>query len=681
MKADYTYILSFLKHPNQFVIPIYQRNYAWDIKQCEQLWNDIVKAGKGQVDSHFTGSIVYVQNGAAAAVGGSFLIIDGQQRLTTTLLLLEALRRSIGGKEYSGLNEREIKSYIIDSNKDDDRKYKIVLSENDNESVKTLFDGRDISKLQNDKVSANIKTNFNFFMKKLSTADLEIICQGLVKLAVVEVALVKGQDDPQLIFESMNSTGKSLSQADLIRNNILMGLDAEAQKEVYQNHWRPMEISFGQEAYNKDFDAFMRHYLTVKLLRIPKIDEVYDVFKNYARTSGLTAEEIVEDIENFSQFYAVINYDKESGIKEIDEQLKHRFVNLIQKMKYTVSMPIILMLYSDYHNEVIDVDDFRECFDALESYIFRRSVVGLPPNSLNKTFESMLSRIDKKNYVESFKYNLLSLETYRGFPSDAEFKEALVSRELYGMPILKHLLDRLENYGRKPEESVDISECTIEHVLPQNDELIPDWKNMLGANHKEVQEKYLHTLGNLTLTSYNSEYSDKSYNAKQYFTNKNTGAGIGLANSPYNLNSYFRSTNIWTENEIIERADMLSDIALNIWKKPKTVIPIVKTVNKSREDKITVVNLIEAGYLSVGEKLYSTEPKHQGEATILDDGTVEFDSEIGLTLSAAGLKLIRQTNPDRESCGGWDFWATRDEDGELKSLKQWSEDYRNSSRD
>jgi uncharacterized protein with ParB-like and HNH nuclease domain len=665
-------ILDFIKSSTQFVIPIYQRNYAWGDKQCEQLLTDVRRAGEhDSIQSHFTGSVVYIQQNNSASIGGSWLLIDGQQRLTTVLLMLEAIKRKIGDNTYAGLNEAIITQYYLINNLEQgDKKYKLLLADNDRETLIAILHGTEKELKYK---SNNIIDNLNFFLKNITDENIEIFARGLAKLAIVGIALNKDVDNPQLIFESMNSAGKSLSQADLIRNFVLMGLDQHEQETLYHRYWRPMEKEFGQVAYETDFDIFMRHYLASKLYTLPKKDEVYDTFKFYVHSRELEAEEVLSDIKRNAHYFTVMMYGSESADSQINNKVRPVYQNIISGLKKTVAIPTLLTLHRDYEEETISIDELLECLNVLESYLFRRSVVEAPTNVLNSMLASLPDKIDRKAYVESFKHFFLDSElAVRKFPNDHEFKEAFMRRDFYGAFFAKYTFDKLENHGFK--EKTDVSKYTIEHVMPQNPEMSDEWKNELGEDYERVWEEYLHRIANLTLTGYNSEYSDKPFKEKLHLTDFE-GKRIGLATSTLRLNAFFRDTTIWNEEVLEKRTEELAQRALEIWKKPTTNLPLSQGRKTKKTYDVSLTTLIENGYLNAGETLYSTEQKYPGSATLEADGTLTFNGEPGLNISDAGGKCRRLINPEISKPNGWEFWAISNPDGGLKSLIEIREDY------
>ncbi len=589
MKAVEAKLLKFLKDAPQFIIPIYQRTYSWDEKQCQQLWDDILKTGrKEEVNTHFVGSIVYVRESVGnIALQSPYLVIDGQQRLTTVSLLLEALIRRIGDREIiDGFSARKLRNYyLVNPEETGDRKYKLLLSQTDKSSLLALIDD---CKLPQD-YSVRIKENFDFFERKLEEAEneLEIICNGIMKLAIVDISLERGQDDPQLIFESLNSTGRELSQADLIRNFILMGLDPELQTSLYNQYWRPMEVNFGQEAYIKHFDSFMRHYLTVKIGEIPNIRDVYYIFKKYSHTPEVVdagVEALVEDIYTFTNYYCAMELGSET-----DTNLKDAFHD-IRELKVDVAYPFLLELYRDYKQQILSKDEFLEILRIVESYVFRRAICEIPTNSMNKTFARLTQTVKKDKYFEGVQAQFLLLPSYRRFPEDDEFKRALQVKDLYNFRNKSYWLRRLENFER--QERVYVNDYTIEHIMPQNENLSEGWKKELGSEWERIHGEYLHRLGNLTLTGYNSSLSDRP------FVEKKTIEG-GFINSPLKLNKELGQIEHWTEKEIKHRGNKLAEQIANVWIMP-ILDPVVLELYKKPKKEIKEYTIEDHPHLAQG---------------------------------------------------------------------------------
>ena len=563
MKATEANLLEFLKKSPQFAIPIYQRTYSWGRPECEQLWDDILRMGRDdKALAHFIGSMVYVEKGLYSVSSPSpLLVIDGQQRLTTLMLLIEALARNLGDREpLDGFSAIKLRSYyLLNPLEDGERRYKLILSQADKSSLIAILDQQPAPK----EPSPRVEENFEFFCGRVAKAEEELtaLCKGLAKLVIVDISLTRGQDNPQLIFESMNSTGRELTQADLIRNFILMGLESKVQTRLYEQYWRPMEEDFGQEAYASHFDAFMRHYLTYKTGKIPNFHEVYGAFKKYASVSESQGiEEVVADVRKFAGYYCAMALESEKNT-----ELKTAFHDL-RKLEVDVAYPFLLALYHDYQSGILSRDELLWVVRVVEAYVFRRAVCDIPTNSLNKTFaefgyslKGLREACTQGNgcYAERIVAQLVQLPSYRRFPDDEEFKRAFSIRDLYNFTRRSYWLRRLENYERK--EPVPVVEYTVEHIMPQNP--TDEWKEELGEGWERIYGTYLHTLGNLTLTGYNSEYGCKSFAEKREMKG-------GFKQSPLRLNQGLGELTRWDEAAILARAGKLADEAVKVWPKP-----------------------------------------------------------------------------------------------------------------
>jgi len=574
MKATEAKLLAFLKKSPQFVIPIYQRTYSWTEKECRQLWDDILRAGGDDAISvHFIGSIVYIEEGLSqVSHQAPLLVIDGQQRLTTVTLLLAALAEALGDTEIiDGFSARKLRNYyLLNPEESGDRHFKLLLSQTDNASLKAIVSDseRPVER------SIRIEQNFKLFQEWLAMRpnDLAEICKGLAKVVVVDIALSRDQDNPQLIFESMNSTGRELSQADLIRNFILMGLEHGLQSRLYEQFWRPMEIAFGQEAYDSHFDGFMRHYLTVKTGDIPRLDAVYEAFKGHARAPVIAEagiEALVKDIRDYGRYYCAMALGAEP-----DPELKRAFHDL-RELKVEVSYPFLLELYDDYHSGLLSQSDLLEAIRLVEAYVFRRAISSIPTNSLNKTFATFTKGLKKDRYLESIKAHFLLLPSYRRFPNDEEFRRELQLRDLYNFRSRSYWLRRFENFNRK--ERVATDEYTIEHIMPQNEALSATWKTELGEDWQRVHQDYLHTLGNLTLTGYNSEYSDRPFSEKRDMEG-------GFRESPIRLNEGMAAVETWNEDAIRARAQRLAKRAPDVWPAPSLPADLLEAFRNPTTD-------------------------------------------------------------------------------------------------
>ncbi len=576
MKATETKLLTFLMNSPQFIIPIYQRTYSWTEKECRQLWDDILRAGREQsIPVHFIGSVVYIEQGLSAVTSRSpLLVIDGQQRLTTVTLLLAALADILKGRDSVGeFNEGKTRNYyLVNAEEVGDAHYKLLLSQTDRNTLTAIVGKREGP----DEPSLRIKENYENFKKWLTAkdCDLEIVGAGLLKLMIVDIALNREHDNPQLIFESLNSTGRELSQADLIRNFVLMGLEPELQTQLYGDYWRPMEMSFGQESYGTYFDGFMRHYLTVRTGAIPRLGDVYEAYKDYARKSeaqGVDIEALVREVRDYARSFCAIALLRQ----EQNPKLSLAFRDL-RELRVDVAYPFLLELYTDYRDKKLSGEDFHEIVRLVDAYVFRRRVMGIPTNSMNKTFSTFSKALRKDRYLESVKAHFLGLSSYRRFPRDEEFRKSLETRDLYNFRNISYCLMRLENHDRK--ERVAVDDYTIEHIMPQNENLSQSWQNALGGEWKRVQEEWLHSLGNLTLTGYNSEYRDKPFAEKRDMEG-------GFAESPLKVNEGLGQQAEWNEDAIRQRAQALSQRALQVWVSPELSDAILSDYQKPVQGK------------------------------------------------------------------------------------------------
>lgn len=585
MKATAANLLSVIKGPKQFVIPIYQRTYSWHSEQCKQLFNDILKVGNSQsATGHFLGSVVYFQESIYNTTDvPQLLIIDGQQRVTTVCLILLAL------SEFINRNEIEIETngsklrnyYLLNSDEEKELRYKLLLTKRDKETYLSLIDDHPIP----EKYSQSILENYRFFKESITKDNAVAVYNGIMKLFVVDVTLEKDKDNPQLIFESMNSTGLDLSQADLIRNYILMGQDIKVQTHLYEKYWFPMEQGYGND-YVAHFDRFMRDFLSAKTGVIPNINNVYNAFKGFA--NGLLIDDIVAEITEYASYYANMVLHKEK-----DKELLFVFKSLTV-LKVDVAYPFLLPVYNDYVRAIIDKETLINVLHLVENYVFRRAICGIPTNSLNKTFLILYKSVNKSNYYESLAATMQLFGGYKRYPNDNEFIREIKIKDLYNFRSKSYFFSKMENHKRK--EWVSVAEYTIEHILPQNEKLSNEWQQMLGDNWKEIQNTWLHTLGNLTLTGYNSELSDRP------FKQKKTIEG-GFNNSPLRLNDYMKTVDEWNENNINVRAEQLAKLATDIWQYPDVAEEILKSYAEVERRQANEYSLVQYEHLT-GEILY-----------------------------------------------------------------------------
>ena len=555
MDATKGNIYAILNGNKQFLIPVYQRYYSWDIEQCERLWNDIVEMQKKNKQGHFVGSIVNIAEKAMPTGVQKYMIIDGQQRMTTLTLLLIALRDyAVSHPEDTTINSKRIDNMLLKNEYESgDERYKLLLTETDRDILVNLVEDKPIPEDTNSRLLANHK----FFCDQIATKELSPaeIYESIGKLQIVNITLDRDVDDAQAIFESLNSTGKELSESDLIRNYVLMGLKPDEQTYVYEHLWRPMELMFEYEKQDSVMDKFFRDYLTMKQTRIPKIDRVYEEFKLYhLNCEFATIRELCQDLLTYSKYYTdmVFVRSKNATIKALYDD--------INNLRMEVAYPFLLKVHNDSVEGIITENDLIEIIKMCISYVFRRSICDIPTNSLNKTFATLRNEIRSDDYMNSIKAFFILRDDYKQFPDDDKFISAFTSRDIYNMRSRNFILSHLENYENKAP--IIIENYTIEHIMPQNSNLSDEWKKELGDNWKDVQKTYLHTIGNLTLTAYNSEMSDKPFMIKMDM------AG-GFKESALRLNAYLVKLTEWNEKHIKERAQLLGDKAKKIWSYPE----------------------------------------------------------------------------------------------------------------
>ena len=503
---------------------------------------------------HFVGSIVNIAEQAMPTGVQKYMIIDGQQRMTTLTLLLLALRDyAIKNPDDTTINARRIDNMLLKNEYEyGDERYKLLLTETDRDTLISLIE----KKLIMEGTRSRLIDNYNFFVSKIADKEIQPVevYESIGKLQIVNITLDRSVDDAQAIFESLNSTGKELSESDLIRNYILMGLEPIEQTYVYEHLWRPMEQLFVYETQGTVMDAFFRHYLTMKLSRIPKLGRVYEEFKLYHLNCEFrTTRELCQDLLEYAKYYTDIVF-----VRNSDKDLKKLYEDIID-LRMEVSYPFLLKIHRDCEEGLITLDELKEILTLCISYVLRRSICEIPTNSHNKTFATMKNYIRTDDYVNSVKAFFLMLDSYKEFPDNDKFEIAFVSRDIYNMRNRNYILSRLENFENKAP--IIIENYTIEHIMPQNKNLSLEWKADLGDNWQEVQKKYLHTIGNLTLTAYNSEMSDRCFLDKMDIKG-------GFRESALRLNRYVVLQNTWNEDHIKERANELAKKAESIWTYP-----------------------------------------------------------------------------------------------------------------
>ena len=551
MNAFKSNIYKYLGGTCQYLIPLYQRTYSWEREQCVRLWNDIVNLHKNHREGHFVGSIVRIDEDSAA--GSTIaMIIDGQQRLTTLTLLLVALRDYASANADCGVNPNKITdTLLLNQYETGNDKYKLFLTQSDRDALIKKIEGTPIP----DTLKSRVLDNYGFFFGQIAKLEIKPsdLYDAIGKLQIVDIVLDRQYDDPQAIFESLNSTGMNLKDSDLIRNHLLMCLDSATQTNVYNNIWRPTELLFDYEHQSELLDNFFRDYLTMKLGRIPKKNEVYKEFRSYHNSNGMTIRDLCQDIYSFAKHYTDMHFARsaDSVLKSLYDDMKD--------IRMEVAYPFLLKVHDDCDAGVITIDELREIVRLCVSYVLRRAVCDIPTNSLNKTFATMKNDIKPENYLNSVKAFFVLLDSYKEFPNDERFLAMFLTRDIYNMNRCRYILSRLENWDNKAV--VNFDNLTIEHIIPQNPHLSAEWMAVLGSGWSEIQKTYLHTIGNLTLTAYNPEMSDSSFTKKLDMTG-------GFRESALRINKYVIAQSTWAEPQINERAAQLGEVAKKAWPYP-----------------------------------------------------------------------------------------------------------------
>jgi predicted transport protein len=555
----------------QFTIPVFQRDYTWSDPQCEQLWKDIIRVGGSAApQTHFLGSLVYVPTGETSAGFTQYQVIDGQQRLTTWTLLMIALRDHIKDLAYVGGDDgptaKRIDAYFLKNEQEErQRKYKLVLRRHDQSALRALVDRQEVPQGGSEK----IRDNYELFRELLKGQDPALVYKGLGRLVVVDVKL-DPTDNPQLVFESLNSTGVDLSQSDLIRNFILMSLPEKEQTRLYESRWSKIETLF--RGSDGKFDSFARDYVALhtRTSKQERANNIYSAFRDvfdemWKAAGGL--DPLLEHMQRHAAYYAAFSFS--IGVPKPLQLPMSRLSKLVE-----VPAILVMRLYECFqHVGTLTQPEFQEALALLESYVLRRSVCDGQTRGYWQVFADIAYEIDEKKPLLSLKGSMASQhESYR-FPDDSEFQRNLVERDMYHTRICLHVLEHLENHGSR--EITDISNLDIEHIMPQNPKLNGIWQKMLGKNWRDVQQAWLHRLGNLTLTGYNSKYSDRSFDEKKKIKH-------GFSDSAVRLNKFVREQNAWTAAEMQRRSVTLASRAVMVWPLLEVDREVVQQVERAR---------------------------------------------------------------------------------------------------
>ena len=571
MEAKQTQIQIFIQTPKvQFVIPVYQRNYDWSIQQCGDLFRDIISVVEENRVSHFIGSIVYLHEGIMiTSEVRELVIIDGQQRLTTINILYVALYRF--AKEKGLHQQEEIYTSFLTNQHVQHESSKLKLKQTDNNAIafKAILNG---TENELDKYS-NVKENFSYFKSQINEGNFLTILGGLQRLIFVEIALERDKDDPQRIFESLNSTGLDLSQSDLIRNFILMDLEPKEQNKIYDQIWNPIEENARDLVRQKSMVSdYIRDYLTLKTKRIPNKGKVYEEFKKlYINKKDDSFQQELETIKALS-----VHYRKLINPQVITDSVLRRELEYISRLEINVAFPFLLQVFEDCENGVIDQPTLIKILKLIQSFTWRRFIVGLPTAALNKIFMTLYSEIDHEDYFESLCVALLKKRGSVKFPNDQEVRSALYDKDLYNTQSKNrsYFFELLENHNNREYVNTASDLITIEHIFPRN----PDnkWLNDLSTSEfSEFKEYKLNTIANLTLSGNNGALSNLAFINKR---DMNTdGKEQGYAFSRLWLNDYLKKQDFWNLEKYNERFEIIYDRFLQIWQFPDVVLPLIET--------------------------------------------------------------------------------------------------------
>lgn len=644
-----------------FAIPVYQRDYNWQEKHCKQLFEDILNVGKDiDITSHFIGSIVYIHEGVYGIGEKEFYVIDGQQRMITITLLHIALyhRLKESKEEYA---DEIYELYLVNKFSKRDIKLKLLPPEENLNILNKILE-ENWEELE-DYQDRNIVKNYKFFkeiISNYSNEEIEYLLAGLDKIIYVDIALEKDKDDPQKIFESLNSTGLDLSQGDLIRNYILMDLEREKQNLVYKNLWLPIEnnckISLGNEIKNYVSD-FIRDYLTLKNGKIPSKPKVFEEFKEFYDKNN---DEQLEDIKNFSEEYSHIIKPNTEKDKDIRKELKN-----LKVLDQTVINTFLIGILRDYKENKIVKNEILEILKLLQSYIWRRFITEKPSNALNKIFQGMYLRISKdQKYYKSLEESLLNQD----FPTDDELKEALKTKNVYkDKEKLRYVFKELENYNHNELIDFENEKITIEHIFPQKPN--KSWKEKYSDYELEEMKTFKDTISNLTLTGSNANLGNKS------FLEKRNDDIHGYKNSKLYLNKYLSKLNEWNLSAMEGRFEELFKNIVKVWKRPENsedkdiekVTFVLKGAASSGTGKLLAYEkfeILKGSIIVKGNKGNENVEKRNKRIIeeLLENNLVEKDGnkyilkenyKVSSPSAAASLILGRNAN-------GWKEWKTFD---------------------
>ncbi|MBF8456170.1 DUF4268 domain-containing protein [Kaistella sp. G5-32] len=581
MKANELPIINFLQAPNvQFVIPVYQRNYDWSNNECKELINDIIAVEQHNRGTHFIGSIVFIHEGAySTSEVKELVIIDGQQRLTTINIIYVALY--CFAKDNGLKNEADMLFNMYLTNQyvqQESSKLKLKQTDTNSLAFKAIMNGTENEYGH----YSNVIENFNYFKTVITEESFPLIMNGLKRLIFVEISLERGKDDPQRIFESLNSTGLDLSQSDLIRNYILMDLDPKNQNKIFEQIWSPIEENAKDIVKQKSVVSdYIRDYLTLKNKKIPNKTNVYLEFKKLYEQKD---EAYLQELENIKSLS--IHYKKFINPSTVADLNVRKELEYISRLEINVAYPFLLQVFEDKENGLVTDQELVNILKLIQTYIWRRFVVGSPTSSLNKIFMTLYSEVDPENYFESIAIALVKKKGTGKFPTDEDLKTSLKDKDLYNIQSKNrnYMFELLENFNNKEYVDTSNEKITIEHIFPQTPN--EDWeKSITPDDYFMFKEKYLNTIANLTLSGNNGALSNKSFQDKKVM-NRNDGEQ-GYKFSRLWLNTYLKDIEKWDVENYDNRFTQIYNRFLKIWEYPNVIIPIAENTDEQ--------NIFDAG--------------------------------------------------------------------------------------
>lgn len=684
MEAACRKVLGLISEMNvRFVVPVYQRPYSWDEEQCVQLWDDVLACGRARSAPHFTGSIVTIQDGSLSPAGvAPLLLIDGQQRITTLTLILIALARYAEAHPDERLSfsrdEIVLTGYLTNHFRTGDDHYKLTMSKGDRDVYRQLVDSlEDASIPAPQDEHAHLLENLDLFEKRLEVLeDVDSIWAGLQRLEVVSISLSQGQDNPQLIFESMNSTGKDLSVADLVRNYVLMGFPMANQQEVYRAYWAPIEHtlgagSIGGNSYDAAFEDFIRCYLTAVWAPTSFMrGDAYKAFKRYIVAKSYNRDGRIRDfslrLKRFARHYAAI-----TGGECEDAELAARLRG-IHALDVPATRPLLLSMLNAHDQHAFSRKELLDMLLTLESYLLRRSACDCDKSVLSKFFSSLIARLDavrnaEGDYVQAF-YAMLANEsdTPCRFPGDDDFKHALGTRDVFFWQDARPLLAGMELAADGEEAPDDLYDYAVIHVMPPRALGDAEWRAVLGPDPEGIFKQTVDSLGNLTLARSDYDPQDDSLADKRELLGAGTDRALGLS-------ADILASSTWGPAQVGARSFSMVSKAVRIWPYPQADEDACRLYRRRRDSvqDVTFADLFEAGLVRAGDRLVSADPMYPGSATVTFDGQIMLeDGQMCYTPKDAFDKLLAMDGAAPHERNGWLSWRHGDGGPLLDELRE-----------